>query len=576
MNDNFKDRQWIDNQINETRNRLLKLEEEKAKTTDSIKAFDLQEMIDKTSAELEGLNSYVEKLELVDSTSGIDSEILSEVESNLDKETDGLSDIVEDATGVQNEIVNSMQALNEFTSDQSYDKTEALKEQAGKIDTLSEEEKAKLIEEMRQEYRLEVLREKVDHPIRTLFNAMRDTYNDIADAKRELYESGANYQSLRSKAANTIASVNSKTYSSVFAPMKDATLNTIATTQKKAAEVFKNVATKTGEFLAKTVADATHKSFAINDFITGGIYKYQLGKNGIDSSHESKMRARIASHVEKKLEKHPNSALYASYYNNLVAECDNYQKAEEELCKNAYGKVESVKLTVKDNFNKIATTCKESVKDSIESVKNKAAKLHYDYLSTKANCNLKTAEFFENIMKNVDKLLLRYENNSREFAKVHKKLNDDLAKIGAMPINDLENTELSHCKEIEDEISTIKEYFSDEPAVAKILIDKRTKLLDEINTSYDKKNEAFKNKQQFTKDILTVKNDIQFVATSAKSDINITKLKAADKLYRSISVMVDRFSGKAEQIQTKMKTINFADKSMDEKQEEAMANIDKE
>ena len=551
------DKELLVAQLNDANERLNKLNEQFDKAFDlenglnDTDIFDLTDSIDATKQEIARLE---ESIKNADITYDLDSK-----DELLAEDTAGLNEAVEKSSEVQGSLLNMALNLRDYANKEVQTPEIVNEINNADLDDITDEEKAKLFEELREEYRLEALREKAEHPVRTLFAAIKQSYNDITAAKAELLESGIEYQTVRTKAAAAIKSVSDRTYTSLLSPIKDVTLDTISEVREKASASFKRAAQNFGKFIGEILVNDKRQAFAIMDVISGGLYTYYVGKQGgLDNTKHSSLKKTMDKELmfaENLINKHPNSAFAYAFYDTVTAGLTEVKENVDKNSKECYDKVETAKMNFENALGKAQDELKNRVISTVNSVKNKVDKVKLDLLSTYANDTLKKTEFLDEIALKLDRRIHKYETIATELGKAQMDINNKLSSLVSAPLPMQEFDATVQCKEILDEIETIKKVVPDK-SMADVLIAKRERLISQAEKEYNIDRADFNKVHRSMTDSLVKANQKQFNKVSFKQDINFVKLAGANKVFEALQRHINRLHGEVDTTKSIMKEIS--------------------
>lgn len=552
------DKELLMTQLDDARERLNKLNEQFDKafdledSLDDTSIFDLTDSIDATKQEIARLE---ESIKNADVTYDLDSK-----DELLAEDTAGLNETVEKSSEVQDSLLNMALNLRDYVNKEVQISEVVNEINNADLDDITDEEKAKLFEELREEYRLEALREKAEHPVRTLFAAIKQSYNDITAAKVELLDSGIEYQTVRTKAAAAIKSVSDRAYTSLLSPIKDVTLDTISEVREKASASFKRAAQNFGKFIGKILVNDKRQAFAMMDVISGGLYTYYIGKQGgLDNTKHSSLKKTMDKELmfaENLINKHPNSAFAYAFYDTVTTGLTEVKENVDKNSKECYDKVETAKMNFENALGKAKDELKNRVIVTVNSVKNKVDKVKLDLLSTYANDTLKKAEFLDEIALKLDRRIHKYETIASDLGKVQMDINNKLSSLVSAPLPQMQEFDATvQCKEILDEIETIKKVIPDK-SMADVLIAKREKLISQVEKEYNIDRADFNKAHQAMTDAAVKANQKQFNKVSFKQDINFVKLAGANKTFEALQRHINRLHGKTDTTKSIMKEIS--------------------
>ena len=554
------DKKLLETQLNDANERLDKLNEQYDKAFDlenglnDMDIFNLADSIDVTKQEIARLE---ESIKSADTTYDLDSK-----DELLAEDTAGLNEAVEKSSEVQGSLLNMALNLRDYANKEVQTPEIVNEINNADLDDITDEEKAKLFEELREEYRLEALRERAEHPVRTLFAAIKQSYNDITTAKVELLESGIEYQTVRTKAAAAIKSVSDRAYTSLLSPIKDVTLDTISEVREKASASFKRAAQNFGKFIGKILVNDKRQAFAIMDVISGGLYAYYIGKQGgLDNTKHSSLKMTMDKELkfaENLINKHPNSAFAYAFYDTVTTGLTEVKENVDKNSKECYDKVEAAKMNFENALGKAKDELKNRVISTVNSVKNKVDKVKLDLLSTYANDTLKKTEFLDEIALKLDRRIHKYETIASDLGKVQMDINNKLSSLVSAPLPQMQEFDATvQCKEILDEIETIKKVIPDR-SMADVLIAKRERLISQVEKEYNIDRADFNKAHQAMTDAAVKANQKQFNKVSFKQDINFVKLAGANKTFEALQRHINRLHGEVGATKSVMKEISTA------------------
>lgn len=552
------DKELLMTQLNDARERLNKLNEQFDKafdledSLDDTSIFDLTDSIDATKQEIARLE---ESIKNADVTYDLDSK-----DELLAEDTAGLNGTVEKSSEIQDSLLNMALNLRDYVNKEVQTPEVVNEINNADLDDITDEEKAKLFEELREEYRLEALREKAEHPVRTLFAAIKQSYNDITAAKVELLDSGIEYQTVRTKAAAAIKSVSNRAYTSLLSPIKDVTLDTISEVREKASASFKRAAQNFGKFVGRILVNDKRQAFAIMDVISGGLYTYYIGKQGgLDNTKHSSFKKTMDKELtfaENLINKHPNSAFAYAFYDTVTTGLTEVKENVDKNSKECYDRVETAKMNFENALGKAKDELKNRVISTVNSVKNKVDKVKLDLLSTYANDTLKKAEFLDEIALKLDRRIHKYETIATDLGKVQMDINNKLSSLVSAPLPQMQEFDATvQCKEILDEIETIKKIIPDK-SMAEVLIAKRERLISQAEKEYNIDRADFNKSHQAMTDAAVKANQKQFNKVSFKQDINFVKLAGANKVFEALQRHINRLHGEVDTTKSVMKEIS--------------------
>lgn len=551
----------LEKQLNDANERLTKLNEQYDAAfsledgLNELKIFDLLDSIDATKQEIASLTEAIAKNATAEYEKDAEDKILEESVAGLD-------DAVAKSSEVQNSLLDMALNLRDYANKEVQTPAVVNKIENAELDNITDDEKAKLFAELREEYRLEVLRERAEHPIATLFNAIKQSYNDITTARAELFDAGIEYQTVRTKAAAAVKSVSDRAYTSLLSPIKDVTLDTISEVREKASTLFKRAAQNFGKFVGKALVEDKRQAFAIMNVISGGLYTYYIGKQGgLDNANRCSLKKTMDKEImfaENLIDKHPNSAFAYAFYDTVITGLTEVKENVDKESIDRYNKVENAKMAFKDGIAKAQDELKAHVASVVNAVKDKVDDLHLFALSTYANDTLKKAEFLDEIAVKLDRRIHKYETIATELGKVQMDINSKLNSIVSAPTPQMEEfSKTSQCKEILDEIETIKMVIPDE-SMARVLISKREKLLNEVEKQYNIDRADFNKANAIVKDAAVKANQKEFDKVSIKQNINLVKLATADKIFGALQRHIGRLHGEVTSTKAVMKEISNA------------------